>query len=94
MIPNVGEGYSMGNSSELTSLEGPTISDTEEHLTELALEKFHQTFFPQSVLLTTRATIGACAVNTVEMTTNQGFKSLIPGERVDTWYAYYRLVYE
>jgi type I restriction enzyme S subunit len=81
--------------SELTSLEGPTISDTEEHLTELALEKVSSNLLPpQSVLLTTRATIGACAVNTVEMTTNQGFKSLIPGERVDTWYAYYRLVYE
>lgn len=44
--------------------------------------------------MTTRATIGECAVNTVEMTTNQGFKSLIPGEGIDTWYAYYRLEYE
>lgn len=78
--------------SEMTSLEGPTISDTDEHLTEVALEKVSSNLLPpESVLLTTRATVGVCAVNTVEMTTNQGFKSLIPGERLDTWYAYYRL---
>lgn len=81
--------------SEITSLEGPTISKTEEHLTEVALEKVSSNLLPpESVLLTTRATIGECAVNTVEMTTNQGFKNLIPGDRLDTWYAYYRLEYE
>jgi len=81
--------------SEITSLEGQTISDTEEHLTEIALEKVSSNLLPpKSVLLTTRATIGECAVNTVEMTTNQGFKNFIPGEKVDTWYAYYRLKYE
>lgn len=81
--------------SELTALEGPTIEDTEEYLTELALEKVSSNLLPAgSVLMTTRATIGECAVNTVEMTTNQGFKSLIPGEGIDTWYAYYRLEYE
>ncbi|MHB9285958.1 restriction endonuclease subunit S [Halobacteriales archaeon Cl-PHB] len=78
--------------SEITSLTGPTISDTEEHLTDDALEKVSSNLLPPaSVLLTTRATIGECAVNTVEMTTNQGFKNLIPGDRLGTWYAYYRL---
>lgn len=81
--------------SEVTSLVGQTINDTEEHLTELALEKVSSNLLPpMSVLMTTRATIGACAVNTVEMTTNQGFKNVIPGEMLDTWYTYYRLDYE
>lgn len=81
--------------SEITSLEGLTISETEEYLTEIALEKVPSNLLPPgSVLLTTRATIGKCAVNTVEMTTNQGFKNFIPGDRIDTWYAYYRLTYE
>jgi type I restriction enzyme S subunit len=81
--------------SEITSLEGPIISDTKEHLTELALEKVSSNLLPSgSVLLTTRATVGECAVNTVEMTTNQGFKNFVPGDKIDTWYAYYRLEYE
>jgi len=81
--------------SEITSLIGQTIDDTEEHITKLALEKVSSNLLPpMSVLMTTRATIGKCAVNTVEMTTNQGFKNLIPGEELDTWYAYYRLDYE
>ena len=81
--------------SDITSLVGQTIDDTEEHLTELALEKVSSNLLPpMSVLMTTRATIGECAVNTVEMTTNQGFKNIIPDEKLDTWYAYYRLDYE
>jgi type I restriction enzyme S subunit len=81
--------------SEITALVGQTIDDTEEHLTESALEKVSSNLLPpMSVLMTTRATIGECAVNTVEMTTNQGFKNVIPGEKLDTWYAYYRLDYE
>ena len=81
--------------SEITSLVGQTIDDTKEHLTDLALEKVSSNLLPpMSVLMTTRATIGECAVNTVEMTTNQGFKNIIPNERIDTWYTYYRLDYE
>ncbi|WP_206751682.1 restriction endonuclease subunit S, partial [Halorubrum sp. SD626R] len=81
--------------SEITSLVGQTIDDTEEHPTDLAFEKVSSNLLPpMSVLMTTRATIGECAVNTVEMTTNQGFKNIIPNERLDTWYAYYRLDYE
>ncbi|QZX99389.1 restriction endonuclease subunit S [Halobaculum rubrum] len=81
--------------SEITSLVGQTIDDTEEQLTELALDKVSSNLLPpMSVLMTTRATIGECAVNTVEMTTNQGFKNIIPGKRLDTWYTYYRLDYE
>ena len=81
--------------SEITSLEGPTISDTEEHLTEVALKKVSSNLLPPgSVLLTTRATIGECAVNNVEMTTNQRFKNFIPGDEIDIWYAYYRLEHE
>jgi type I restriction enzyme S subunit len=80
---------------EITKLEGTTISKTKEYLTERALEKVPSNLLPAgSVLLTTRATVGACAVNTVPMTTNQGFKNVIPGDRVDVWYLYYRLIHE
>mgnify|MGYP003383469051 CR=1 FL=1 len=41
--------------------------------------------------MTSRATIGECAVNTVPMTTNQGFKNFVPFEFVDTEFLYYLL---
>lgn len=76
--------------TDITSLEGPTISDTEDHITQEGLEAASlEVLPPNSVLMTSRATIGACAVNEVEMATNQGFKSLIPTERAQTWYLYY-----
>jgi type I restriction enzyme S subunit len=81
--------------SEITNLEGNTIAETKEYLTDRALEKVSSNLLPAgSILLTTRATVGACAVNEVPMTTNQGFKNVIPGDDLDTWYGYYRLTYE
>lgn len=76
--------------TDLTGLQGNTISDTEDTITEdgLASSSTH-VLPPYSVLLTSRASIGKCAVNTVPMATNQGFQSLIPGEEVNTWYLYY-----
>lgn len=43
---------------------------------------------PKSVIMTTRATIGECAINTVGMTTNQGFKNLVP-QKVEAEFLYY-----
>jgi type I restriction enzyme S subunit len=78
--------------TEITGLVGNEISKTERNLTESGLESTSTHVLPvNSVLMTSRATIGECAVNTVPMATNQGFKSLIPGEEVNTWYLYYCL---
>ena len=44
-----------------------------------------------SVLYTSRAPIGYIAINNVDVTTNQGFKSLIPKKEFDTTYLYYLL---
>ncbi|MDL0130060.1 restriction endonuclease subunit S [Halobacterium salinarum] len=76
--------------TDLTELRGNTISDTEDLITEAGLESTSTHILPPySVLLTSRAGIGKCAVNTVPMATNQGFQSLIPGEELNTWYLYY-----
>lgn len=76
--------------TDLTELQGNTISDTEDKITEAGLESTSTHVLPPySVLLTSRASIGKCAVNTVPMATNQGFQSLIPGEKLNTWYLYY-----
>lgn len=42
-----------------------------------------------SVLVTSRASLGHCAVAGVPVSTNQGFTSLIPNESCSSWFLYY-----
>jgi len=81
--------------TDITELESLTIDETERKITEEGLESTSVHLLPPySLLLTSRATIGACAVNTVEMATNQGFQNLVPVEedKIDIWYTYYRII--
>lgn len=48
---------------------------------------------PGSILYSSRAPIGHCAVTTFPLCTNQGFKNLIPNHRLDSAYGYYALKY-
>ena len=43
------------------------------------------------VVMTSRATIGECAINIVPVATNQGFKNFIPFDETDTDFLYYLL---
>jgi len=81
--------------TDVTGLRGTTITETEDRITEEGLDSASTHILPAySVLMTSRATIGACAVNTVPMATNQGFQSLVPGEKLNTWYLFYRMLRE
>ncbi len=44
-----------------------------------------------SVVMTSRATIGECAINRVPMTTNQGFKNFVARDGTDAEFLYYLL---
>ena len=44
-----------------------------------------------SVVMTSRATIGECAINLVPVSTNQGFKNFVPTAATDVDYLYYLL---
>jgi type I restriction enzyme S subunit len=46
---------------------------------------------PRSLIMTSRATIGECAINLIPMTTNQGFKNIVPFENVDIEFLYYAM---
>jgi type I restriction enzyme, S subunit len=79
--------------TDISSLPGTTISDTKDKMTEKGLKSASTHVLPPySVLMTSRATIGACAINTVPMATNQGFQSLVPTGRINTWYLFYRIL--
>lgn len=80
--------------SDLTS-RGPgslEIKGTEEYMTETALEETSVSLLPPgSVLMTSRATIGEVAINTVPMATNQGFCNFVPSPSIDARFLSYWL---
>lgn len=68
------------------------LASTEEMMTDLALEETSASVLPpQSVLMTSRATIGEVAINTVPMATNQGFCNFVPEEQIDPRFLAYWL---
>jgi len=61
-------------------------------ITEPGLARSSAKKFPAgSVMLTSRATIGEIAIATQESTTNQGFITCVPNERVTTAFLYFWL---
>ncbi len=79
--------------TELTNLKSSYISDSRERITDSGLKNSAANVLPAgSILLTTRATIGSCAINLVPMTTNQGFTNFTCGERINNLFLYYTLV--
>ena len=76
--------------SDITALESETIDGTARMITSVAVDNCALTVLPpESVLLTSRASIGEVAVNMVPMATNQGFQSLVPSDGIDSWYLFY-----
>ena len=76
--------------TDVTGLDGRIIAETASSITEAGLASSSATLLPpNSLLMTTRATIGACAINRVAMATNQGFQSLVPKRDVEVGFLYY-----
>ena len=54
------------------------LNDTERHITRAGLERSSAKVLPpETILVSSRATIGRVAITTTEMATNQGFKNII-----------------
>ena len=80
--------------TDVTGLRGRIIAQTASSITEAGLGSSSATLLPpNSLLMTTRATIGACAVNRVAMATNQGFQSLVPKPGTCVDFLYYLVQY-
>lgn len=68
------------------------ISHGETDISELGFSKSSATKMPTgTVLFSSRAPIGYIAIAANEVTTNQGFKSVVPNENVGTAFMYYLL---
>ena len=76
--------------TDVTGLNGRMISATGSTITEAGLASSSATLLPpNSLLMTTRATIGTCAINRVAMATNQGFQNLVPKQGTGVEFLYY-----
>lgn len=77
--------------TDVTALNSIEISVTTDKITEEALARSSARLLPpRCVLLTSRATIGSVAINTVPMCTNQGFANFECGPMLNEWFlAYY-----
>ena len=79
--------------TDLTSLKTRFIALTERTISEDGLAVSAASILPaQSVILCSRASVGACAINTVPMATNQGFQSLVPLLSTDTDFLFYMML--
>ena len=68
------------------------ISHGEIDISELGFSKSSATKMPTgTVLFSSRAPIGYIAIAVNEVTTNQGFKSVVPNENIGTAFMYYLL---
>lgn len=81
--------------TDITALNGNKyIGNTSVKITEKGLRNSSAKLIPEnSIVVCTRATIGTCAITKAVITTNQGFKNIIPGLNVNTDYLYYMILF-
>ncbi len=77
--------------TDITALSGHKyLTTTARKISAAGLQSSSAEVIPaRSLIMTSRATIGACAINLTPMTTNQGFKSIVPVAEIDVEFLYY-----
>ena len=76
--------------TEITELPGRALTRSRETISAEGMKSAAMRVIPAgSVLLSSRATIGATAINTIPVTTNQGFQNLIPGSSTHGMWLYH-----
>lgn len=77
---------------DLSGFEGRFINYGERSITEEGLNKSSAILLPpKTILFSSRAPIGYIAIAETTVSTNQGFKSIIPNEKIDYMFLYYLL---
>ena len=77
---------------DLTNCTSRYVSRGSRNITKLGFESCSTKLLPAgSILFSSRAPIGYIAIAKNSMCTNQGFKSIVPNENVDSLFMYYLL---
>lgn len=80
--------------TDVTALKSRFVKSTARTLSEIGVKSSSATVLPAgSLMVCTRATIGALAISTSGICTNQGFKNIIPSNSFDVDFLYYLLVF-
>ncbi|MDR0572403.1 MAG: restriction endonuclease subunit S, partial [Rickettsiales bacterium] len=78
---------------DLSNHKGRYISHGERNLTDDGFKNCSAKIIPKnSILFTSRAPIGYIAIAENKLCTNQGFKSIIPNDKIDHLFLYYLLL--
>ncbi|RDS84208.1 restriction endonuclease subunit S [Dyella psychrodurans] len=79
--------------TDITQLNGGKyLSKTSRTITREGLLNSSAELIPtNSVVMTSRATIGECAINSIPISTNQGFKNFVPYASTNVEFLYYLL---
>jgi type I restriction enzyme, S subunit len=76
--------------SDLTTIEGNYIDDTERKITKNGLDESPVKLIePGNLIFSSRATIGECKINTKPVTTNQGFQNIVPKKEYENMFVFY-----
>ena len=76
--------------SELSNLGGRYLTISKESITEKGKKAAGLRIIPPgSILLTSRATVGSTAINTIPVVTNQGFQNLVAKEGIHGLWLFY-----
>lgn len=75
---------------DVSALDSSTLYETPDKLTEAGYRSCSTKLVPPgAILVSSRAPIGLVAIAGVEMCTNQGFKTLVPGPELSSSYLYH-----
>jgi type I restriction enzyme S subunit len=79
--------------TDITALNGHKyLTKTSRTITRQGLKCSSAEVIPgNSIVMTSRATIGECAINQTPVSTNQGFKNFVPFDEIDVDFLYYLL---
>ena len=78
--------------TDITAAKGMFVEESSEKCTDEGLENCSSRLFPPySVMMTSRATIGAIGINLTQACTNQGFITCIPNDAYPLAYLYHWL---
>lgn len=79
--------------ADMRTVEGKYVSKGKRNISDLGLQKSSARLMPKgTVVFSSRAPIGYCAIAENELSTNQGFKSIVPYNKEMSEYIYYYLL--
>lgn len=78
--------------TDMTALPSPYLFDTSRRITVAGLEACASKLMPKgSILMTSRATIGAFAIAQEPTAVNQGFIAIEPRQEIDRWFLFHEM---